>query len=234
MSGGIETVEDLLQDLGGISAARVRVRPPPGQATEGDLIRLNERGNRLYELVEGTLVEKVMGFPESALAVWLIRLLGRFLDRQDLGFLAGADGAIRLMPGLVRIPDVSFVSWERVPVRGRIPRDAISGLAPDLAVEVLSEGNTEEEMERKLKEYFLSGVRLVWLVDPVKRVVKAHVAPDQSVTLTEGQALDGGIVLPGLSLPMAEIFAQAAPEPEPPAKGKRRRKGGRGQAEGQP
>jgi hypothetical protein len=57
-------------------------------------------------------VEKIMSFPESTLACDLIKLLGYFLDQYDLGFLAGPDGAVRLMPGLVRIPDVPFVSWK--------------------------------------------------------------------------------------------------------------------------
>src|SRR5581483_9980280 len=98
-------------------------------------IRARER--RIYELVDGVLVEKVMGFPESALACDLIKLLGIFLDASPLGFLAGMDGAVRLMPGLVRIPDISFVSWDQLPTRQR-PTDPIPDSAPALAVETLS------------------------------------------------------------------------------------------------
>ena len=60
---------------------------------------------------------------------------------------------IRLAPGLIRIPDVSFISWHRLPGR-TIPHEAILSTAPDLAVEVLSPGNTQREMQAKLKEYF--------------------------------------------------------------------------------
>ena len=75
---------------------------------------------------------------------------------------------MKLAEKLVRIPDVSFTNWDRVP--GRVVPDApVPDLAPDLAVEVLSEGNTREEMERKLKEYFHSDVQLVWYIDPRKR-----------------------------------------------------------------
>ena len=70
-----------------------------------------------------------------------------------------------LFRGLVRIPDVAFTSWERLPGR-RVPPEPIPELAPDLAVEVLSQSNTEAEMTRKRGEYFAAGVRLVWLVDP--------------------------------------------------------------------
>jgi Uma2 family endonuclease len=202
-----ETMAELLDRLGGIAPERVRLQPPPGQATERDLLRLHEHTDRLYELVDGTLVEKVMGYPEARLALRIGRLLGNYVEEHDLGDLAGADGTMRLMPGLVRIPDVSFVSWKRVPNR-ELLSEPIPGLAPDLAIEVLSQRNTPREMERKLKEYFLSDVRVVWFVDPRKRTVEVFTAPDRSVLLTEEQALDGGDVLPGLSLPLKAIFAQ--------------------------
>ena len=88
---------------------------------------------------------------------------------------------------------------------------AIPDLAPDLAVEVLSEGNTKQEMERKLKDYFFAGVRLVWYIDVKKRTVEVYTSPDQGVTLTEGQNLDGGDVLPGFRLPLRQLFARLAP-----------------------
>jgi Uma2 family endonuclease len=223
-----ETIAELLAQLGGISPQRVRLKPPPGKATEADLIKLNAHTDHLYELVDGTLVEKVMGYPESSVAGELFYLLRRFLDDNDLGNLAVADGTMRLMPGLVRIPDISFVRWERFPGRV-IPSEPIAGLAPDLAVEVLSKSNTKKEMERKLKEYFLSGAHLVWFVDPKRRTVEVFTAPDQSTLLTEEQTLDGGDVLPGLAIPVRQIFARM-PRPQTPsakkgssAKGKKRR-----------
>jgi Uma2 family endonuclease len=212
-----ETVADLLNQLGDIPPTRVRVKPTPGTATEKDVETLRRRTDRLYELVDGTLVEKAMGYQEAILAADLIRLLGTFVVEQDLGVVAGADGAVRLMAGLVRIPDVAFVAWECLPARGALPVAPIPDLAPNLAVEVLSESNTPKEMERKLKEYFLAGVRLVWYVDPERRTVQVFTAPDESRTLTEGDTLDGGDVLPGLTLPVREIFARLPK----PAKGKR-------------
>ena len=206
-ASALETVADLFERLGDIPAHRIRLNPRPGTATERDLIRIHDRTDRLYELVDGVLVEKVMSFLESTLACDLIKWLGSFLDRFDLGFLAGPDGAVRLMPGLVRIPDVSFISWSQLPARER-PTDPIAGLAPALAVEILSEGNTRREMQRKVREYFLAGVHLVWLVDPARRSVQVYTAPDQCVVLTEEQTLEGGQVLPGFRLPVRQIFAQ--------------------------
>jgi Uma2 family endonuclease len=200
---------DLLDHLGNVDPQRVRLKPTPGTATEKDVIEIERREQRLYELVDGVLVEKVMGFKESALAVWLGFLLQSFLEKHDLGFLAGESGAVRLMPGLVRIPDLSFISWAQVPGHA-IPDDPIAGLVPDLAVEVLSKGNTKKEMQGKLRDYFIAGVKLVWFVDDRKRTVQVFTAPDQGTTRTEEDSLDGGTVLPGLTLPVKQIFARVA------------------------
>jgi Uma2 family endonuclease len=202
-----ETLGELLKQLGGISPRRIRMRPAPGTATEKDVLDILDRTNRQCELVNGVLVEKVMGYPESALAMWIGFLLQGFLEQHDLGILAGSDGALRLMPRLVRMPDVSFIRWDRLPSR-EPPSEPIPGLAPDLAVEVLSKGNTPGEMKRKLREYFATGVEIVWLLDLPRRTVQVYTAPDRSVTLTEDDTLDGGQVLPGLALPVRQVFAK--------------------------
>jgi Uma2 family endonuclease len=220
-----ETIAELLKQLGGIHPKRVRANPLPGTATEKDLIALNEHTNLLYELVNGVLVEKVLGFAESFLMVELVKFLGAFLDQHPLGILAGADGPMRLMPALVRMPDISFVTWERMPNR-KVPLDPIAGFAPDLAVEILSKGNTKKEMQRKLREYFFAGTRLVWLVDKDKRTVEVYNAPDQSVLLGEGQSLDGGEVLPGFSLSLKQLFAALPQSGSTAKKPARRRKRG--------
>jgi Uma2 family endonuclease len=215
-----ENFEELWERLGSVPLRRIRMNPPPGTATEKDLIRIHDREDRLYELVDGTLVEKVMGFTEGALAMHIGRLIGNFTEEHDLGFVAGADATVKLMPRLVRIPDVCFVSWNQLP-RREYPEEAIPELAPALAVEVLSKGNTDKEMERKLKEYFFAGVRLVWFVDPDTRTATVYTAPDQSVALEENQSFTGGDVLPGFRLPLRELFARV-PRPKKPAARKRK------------
>jgi Uma2 family endonuclease len=214
---------DALKQLGDISPRRVRMNPAPGTATEDDLLALLDHGNRLCELVDGTLVEKIMGYAEGYLALWLGGLMGVYAEEHDLGIAAGADGTMRLMPGLVRIPDVSFVGWERLPSR-KCPKEPIPDLVPHLAVEVLSEGNTPGEMQRKLKEYFLAGVEVVWMVDPDKRVVDVYTAPDEWIRLTEADSLDGGNLLPGFRLPLERLFARV----EKPQPRRRRPRGRRG------
>lgn len=200
------SLADVLERVGGVDPSRVRFRPYPGEATEKDVIRIQDRENRHFELVEGVLVEKTMGYVESLLTVRLARLLGNWIEERSLGLLAGADGAVRLMQGLVRIPDISFISWERLPGR-KIPNAPLLKLAPDLAIEVLSPSNTRAEMKRKLREYFLAGVKQVWFVDGRKRTVRIYTSPEKSQLLSETDSLDGGEVLPGLALPLKQLFA---------------------------
>jgi Uma2 family endonuclease len=201
------SVADALKQLGDIPPYRVRMNPAPGKATERDLLAVLDHSHRLCELVDATLVEKIMGYEEGHLALWLGGLLSVYAEEHDLGITAGADGTMRLMPGLVRIPDVSFVGWQRLP-RRKCPKEPIPDLVPHLAVEVLSEGNTPAEIERKLKEYFFAGVELVWIVDPEQRHVDVHTAPDKSRRLAETDTLDGGNLLPGFRLPLERLFAR--------------------------
>ena len=201
------TLADLLHELGDIDPARVRLHPPPGTATEQDVLAIQTHEDRLYELVEYVLVEKIMGFRESCLAGALIEVLRGFVRPRNLGLVTGEAGMMRLTSGLVRIPDVAFIAWDRLPGR-RMPTEAIPGLAPNLAVEVLSEGNTPGEMARKRREYFAAGVQLVWLVDPRTRTVEVFTAPEQSVLLHTDHTLDGGAVLPGFVLSVHELFAE--------------------------
>jgi Uma2 family endonuclease len=203
----VRTVADLLKRLGDIPPERVWFRPVPGTATEQDVIDIQVHENRLCELVEGVLVEKPVGYFESRVAAVLIYYVEQFLGRHDLGIVLAPDGALRLMPGLVRIPDVSFISWEKFPNR-ELPSEPIPDLVPDLAVEVLSEGNTPEEMRRKLREYFRAGVRLVWLIDPATRTAEVYTTPRKKSAVTADQAIDGGAVLPGFRLSLQELFVR--------------------------
>ena len=207
-TAAIETLADLLEQLGGIAPTRVRFRPALGTATEKDVLAIrNSPERRLCELVDGVLVEKAMGFRESLLACALIEILRGFVRQRNLGLVTGEAGMMRLMAGLVRIPDVAFISWFRLPNR-RVPTEPIPDLAPDLAVEVLSAGNTPGEMARKRQDYFAAGVQLVWQIDPSTRTVEMFTAPDQSTVLHAAQTLEGGTVLPGFALPLHELFAE--------------------------
>ncbi len=146
-----------------------------------------------------------MGFEESRIAMKIGRLLGNIVEPQNLGIVAGEGGTLQLDLNLVRIPDVSFVSWGRLP-GGEIPDEPVPLLIPDLVVEVISRSNTRKEMEGKLDEYFEKGVRLVWFVRPKSRVVDVYTARDHFTRLTASMRLDGGDVLPGFSVVVGELF----------------------------
>lgn len=129
--------------------------------------------------------------------------LGEVYD-SSTGFLLRRD------PDLVRAPDVAFVSAARVPLLQQGKPGSVA-LAADLAVETLSPSNTASEMQRKTDEYLRHGTRLVWVIDPDERTAVAY-APDAPVRwLAEGDALDGGAVVPGFSVPLAFVFAGLGP-----------------------
>lgn len=125
----IRTIADLLHRLGDIPADRVRFDPVPGTATIEDLLRPENKG---CERVDDTLVEKPMGSPESLLAIALGGLLDAFVDRNNLGVVTGPDGMLQILAGLVRLPDIAFISWDRLP-NGVIPEEPVWNVAPDLA-----------------------------------------------------------------------------------------------------
>lgn len=195
----------LRRHFGMIPAARILDHPRPGTATEEDLLRVNEHGDRLCELVDGVLVEKAMGASESLLTGTLIYYLMDYLMKKPLGILLAPDGALRLMPGLVRAPDISFISWDTIGAE-EFPNDPIPALFPDLAVEVLSKGNTKKEMERMVADYLEHGTRLVWLIHPGKKTVEVVAPGEERRSLGAVDSLDGGPVLPGYSLPLKSLF----------------------------
>ncbi len=201
------SLAERLADLGGIPVERVRTNPPPGTATVDDLIRVNSQGSGRCELVDHTLVEKPMGWRESLLAGVLLHWLHSYLDEHNLGVITGADGMTRLFPGVVRGPDVAFVSWDNLPDR-KLPADAVPDLAPDFVIEVLSLSNTRAEMARKRREYFQGGVRLVWMVDPQTRTIAAYRDNEDVVVVDEDSTISGGDVLPGWSFETAKLFAE--------------------------
>ena len=202
-----ENLEDLVERLGNIPLSRVRLDPPPGLATEADVLEAERKHNKLCELVDGVLVEKGMRYGESLLAAALIEILRRFVKPRKLGLVSAPDGMVRLFPGLIRIPDVSFASWDRFPDR-KVPKSPVPDLVPDLIVEVLSGSNTKAEMERKRAECFDAGVRLIWEVDPTTRIVCVCTPDGTIVRLDSSQTLDGGDVLSGFSLVLSELFAE--------------------------
>jgi Uma2 family endonuclease len=208
-----DNLSELWESLGEVPLERIRMKPPPGTATEEDVIRAESRFGRLCELIDGTLVEKAVGYYESQVAAKILQILGEYAERHDLGFILGDAGMVRVEPKRVRMSDVAYFSWKHFPGRRR-PRGQILDQVPDLTAEVLSPRNTKREMERKRRENFLGGCQLVWEVDPVKKQARVYTAPDESRLVRQSGKLEGGDVLPGFELSLAELFARVGWEEE--------------------
>jgi Uma2 family endonuclease len=160
----------------------------------------------IWELIDG---EPIAVTPSSDRSGWIsgriFSRLERFVDANDLGWAFPPETGFVLFDdrATVRSPDAAFVRRDRLPEFS----DRFVPLAPDLAVEVLSPSDRMVEAMSKVTMYLQAGVRLVWLVDPASLTV-AVFRPDAAPrTLEAGDALDGGDVLPGFTLPATEIFA---------------------------
>lgn len=201
-----DTLAEMLHRLGDIPLERIRF--PVGRATEEDVIKYMEAANkRLYELIDGVLVEKAMGFWESSIASIVAQHLWNYLDAHDLGIAFTADGPFRVRVGRIRFPDAGFISWDRLPGDDQ-PRTPILAAVPNLAAEVISKSNTVREMENKLLDYFEAGVQLVWYIYPETQTAIVYTSPTRKKDIGPDGTLDGGKVLPGFSLPLKKLFAR--------------------------
>lgn len=201
------TLADLHERLGFVPLNRIRIVPPPGTATEADVLRFAEAADKkLYELIDGTLVEKAVGTLQSFLAAELIRLIGNFVVENDLGLVGCPDGPYRMLAGNLRFPDVSFVPWSELPDE-EPPTEAIWTITPTLAVEVLSPSNTAAEIDRKIAELFELGTKLIWVIDPPTESAAVYAPGKKPKRVNPGDTLEGGRVLPGFRLPLADLFA---------------------------
>lgn len=174
--------------------------------TAEDLFRMN-RGMQRFELVGGELREmSPAGFQHGVIINRLSSLLTEVVDRNALGVVLGAETGFILSrsPDTVRGPDVSFVTRERI-ARIGIPM-AYFPEAPDLAVEVVSPGDTVTEVESKAEDWLNGGTRLLWVVSPRSRTVTVYHSLQNIVVLTENETLDGGAVVPGFSCRVADLF----------------------------
>jgi Uma2 family endonuclease len=200
----VATPLDLAKRFGDMPLWRISFDPPPGEASEEECIKINERADRLCELVDGTLIEKVMGSFESLIASNIVTEFNNYLRTNRIGIALGADGMLRLRVKLIRIPDASFISRENLKT-GTFPRHGVAAVAPTIAVEVISEGNTQREMQEKLDEYFQCGAAEVWYVYPDSKTIIRYTSRDQHQTLSENDSLTTP-VLPGFACPIAPLF----------------------------
>ena len=174
--------------------------------TADDLLKL-PRGKARYELVKGELLTmSPAGSEHGAVIFNLSTLLGQFIRANRLGQGFGAETGFKLAtnPDTVRAPDFGFVKAERIPESG-ITEKYWPG-APDLAVEVVSPGDTFDEVHEKVEEYFSAGASEVWVVSPKRRNVTVYRSPTDVKTYSEKDELEGGEVVPGFRCKVSEIF----------------------------
>lgn len=198
------TLVDLAERFGDIPATRICHNPPPGQATEADLVYYQEHEDRLFELVDGTLIEKTMGSHESHVVGKIFLVIANFLEQHPLGIALPADGQLKIRCDAIRVPDVSFISKERV-LNSDFGRQNIASMSPNLAVEVISTSNSRREMDSKLKEYFATGSEEVWYVYPKTHELHQFTSAETQQVWRSAATLTTRL-LPGLELKLAEIF----------------------------
>src|SRR6516162_8736275 len=109
------TIADVHARLPGFPDDRILIFPSPGMATEEDLLKVESQTGYICELIDGTLVKKIMATRESMLATVLIYFLHRYLEENNIGALTAPDGLLRILSRQVRAPDVAFIRWERLP-----------------------------------------------------------------------------------------------------------------------
>ena len=174
--------------------------------TAEELFMMPKDGFR-YELVKGELRKiSPAGSEHGAIIVNITVLLGQHVKSKKLGVCFGAETGFKIAsdPDTVRAPDVAFVSRERVP-EGGIPKKFWPG-APDLAVEVISPGDTVDEVEEKVEDWLATGTRAVWVVSPKRRSVTVYRSMTDVTRLSEADELDGGEVVPGFRCKVSEFF----------------------------
>jgi Uma2 family endonuclease len=163
---------------------------------------LPQNKNRLFELIGGEIVEKMASFKSSRLALRIAHLLGNYLDLNGIGYLTGADGSYILSEDTTFMPDVGYISKQRLPQE---PEREVEG-PPDLAVEVKSPTDSKRELRLKAEDYIRFGTKMVWLVFPDEKRIEVYVPGEDVRELGINHTLDGGDVLPGFTLPVRDIF----------------------------
>lgn len=160
------------------------------------------------ELVEGELIEmQPAGFLHGVTGNFLSAELTVYVRRNDLGVVTLAETGFKVAtdPDTVLAPDAGFIAKAHLPEDWTTIRGFFPG-APDLAVEVVSPGDTYEEVETKVGRYLDAGTQLVWIVRPKQKRVEIHRADGTSQLLSQTETLQGENVVPGFALPVARIF----------------------------
>ncbi|HMV51531.1 MAG TPA: Uma2 family endonuclease [Blastocatellia bacterium] len=169
---------------------------------ENDIVALDP--DREYELINGQWEAKEMaGARHGGVVVRLIGKLWSYVDANDLGGVYSPDTTFTISDK-PRLPDIAFVSAERIPLEGE--PEGIWQIAPDLAIEVVSPNDVYDKVQGKLWDYFDAGVKQVWIVTPAHRTVTVYRSPVDPVVFAEGSELVSEDLLPGFRCKLSEVF----------------------------
>jgi Uma2 family endonuclease len=177
--------------------------------TEAELQALPEDGF-MHEVVNGELVMSPKNnWFHGRICTRLLFAIGNFAAAHRLGAVLDSSTGFWMFNRNCRAPDVSFVPKSRLAALGFKPNETrfFPG-APDLAIEVLSENNTRAEIDERLKDFFGSGTRLAWIVDPDQQRVEVCHSPTRRQLIGSGGLLDGEDLLPGFQYAIADLFKE--------------------------
>ncbi len=165
---------------------------------------LPENADKILELIDGEIVEKMPSHKPSKIAMWIVTYFNIHLLEHPVGTISGEAGGFYMpVTGNVFNPDVGYISKARLPEE---PEREVP-MPPDLAVEVKSPTDSKRAMRRKAEKYLENGTQIVWLVFPDEREIEVYSLVDEDVrTVGIDGTLEGGSVLPGFTLPVANIF----------------------------
>ena len=175
--------------------------------TEAELEALPDDGY-IHEVVDGELVMSPKNnFQHGDICTRLITALYTFTRERKLGVVCDSSTGFWMNNLNCRAPDISFISKERLKGKKRPDKAFFQG-APDLAIEVLGGHWTRREINDRLKDFFSSGTRLAWIINPEDESAEVCHSPTDRRLVGPGGVLDGEQVVPGFKLHLAELFQE--------------------------
>lgn len=173
--------------------------------TAHELLHLNLSDKRT-ELVRGRLiVREPAGWAHGIVAMKIGTKVAAHVDQSGAGVVLAAETGFKIEsdPDTVRAPDVAFVTRERAPLEST---RGFPALAPDLAIEILSPDDRPGEVLAKIGDWLSAGTKLVWVVDPARRLARVYRSDGSEDTVTADGALEGEDLLPGFSCSLASLL----------------------------
>ncbi len=174
--------------------------------TERELMSLPDNGNK-YELVNGEIIMGPAGFEHGEIIMRLATALRVYAIQKKLGTVLDSSTGFWMKNGNCRSPDISFIKKDRLKGFKSLPKGFIEG-APDLAIEVLSPTDSIENTHAKITEYFDSGAKLVWIINPEDQTVHIYHSKHPYKLLLPEDYIDGEDLIPGFSMKIAELFTE--------------------------